>query len=114
MTTHNTTPPGIPFKKSLTALPIRLLVGLLALLLFLPGCQFTPEVAPRSASGDQAGKTSAREGAVSQTQTLINGTTVQVECRQETLASGEIIQICMPTPWNGSLDPVRARVRICV
>jgi pimeloyl-ACP methyl ester carboxylesterase len=28
---------------------------------------------------------------------------MQMECREETLQTGEIIQICMPADWNGSL-----------
>jgi pimeloyl-ACP methyl ester carboxylesterase len=103
MMTHDATPTGIPSKKSRAALRIRLLSGLLALLLFVPGCQFNPEVTPGAAPGDEVSKTTAGRASVSQTLTRIDGNLVQVECREETLQTGEIVQICMPAVWNGSL-----------
>ncbi|MBD0260679.1 MAG: hypothetical protein ICV83_33590, partial [Cytophagales bacterium] len=87
MMTHDATPTRLPFKKTTATLPLWLLGGLLALLLFLPGCQPDRGVAPKPARGDEAGKTAAREAAISQTLTRIDGTTVPVECRQETLAT---------------------------
>ncbi len=103
MMTHDVAPAGIAPKNSTVPLRHRMLSTLLALLLFVPGCQFSPEVAPGPAPGDGADKAAARKAAISQTLTRIDGATMQMACREDTLQTGEIVQICMPADWNGSL-----------
>jgi pimeloyl-ACP methyl ester carboxylesterase len=64
-------------------------------------CQSVPEVAPTTDKRTSAA--SARVATTVQTITTLDGTVTQVECKVETLPSGEIIQICVPAFWNGEL-----------
>jgi pimeloyl-ACP methyl ester carboxylesterase len=76
-----------------------LTLTLVAGLLLFTHCQSLPEVEPAGAKSTA----NARIATSVQTITTVDGAVMQVNCTQETLPSGEIIQICVPARWNGEL-----------
>ncbi len=81
-------------------IPNLALIVISCLLLFTR-CQSLPEAEPATAKNTTTAN--ARIASSVQTITTMDGAVMQVNCTQEILSSGEIIQICMPAFWNGEL-----------
>jgi pimeloyl-ACP methyl ester carboxylesterase len=90
------------YEKKMAAMRLLAITGLFNVLLLM-GCQAPVEVAPAAAGESARSETAARKAVSTQTVTLVDGSTALVQCREETLDTGEIIQICVPTLWNGEL-----------
>lgn len=73
----------------------------ISILLIFTHCQSLPEVEP--ATAPDKGTANARIASSVQTVTTMDGAITQVNCKEEILPSGEIIQICIPALWNGEL-----------
>ncbi len=73
----------------------------ISILLIFTHCQSLPEVEP--ATAPDKGAANARIASSVQTVTTMDGAITQVNCKEEILPSGEIIQICIPALWNGEL-----------
>ncbi|MDO1449429.1 hypothetical protein Q0590_24350 [Rhodocytophaga aerolata] len=76
-------------------------ISWLCVLFIFTQCQTVPDL--ETASSTSNSTANARMAASVQTVTTMDGAVMQVNCQQEVLPSGEIIQICMPALWNGEL-----------
>ncbi|WP_162052814.1 hypothetical protein [Pontibacter pamirensis] len=76
--------------------------ALLGMLLLFTHCETLTDQEPNQVT-DATPKATDLMASTTHTITTMDGTVTQVECSQETLPSGEIIQICIPAQWNGEL-----------